>query len=162
MINISNYFAILLSVLAAAVYGIVSWKMSGEKFSETKLARTILVALAASLSITISGTAPDVYVNSFASTMISLVVSKVAGTVKPVTPEQTQTVETVINATLPEVTESQPEVSAPVPVSEVAVEAIKAEVEVEPPEVNVEEVNRANAKARTRATGANAGATATP
>ena len=111
MINISNYFAILLSVLAAAVYGIVSWKMSGEKFSETKLARTVLVALAASLSITISGTAPDVYVNSFASTMISLIVSKVAGTVKPVAPEQTQTAETIIDAALPEVTESQPEIT---------------------------------------------------
>ena len=110
MIDLSNYSAIILSVVAAAVYGVVSWKLSGEVFSETKFARTILVAVAASLGIAISGSAPDIYVNSFASTMIAFVTSKVLGTIKPVTPEQKEEASVVIPAAINQIT---PVASAP-------------------------------------------------
>lgn len=160
MIDITPYYGIFIALITSIVYSLVAWKASNENFSEAKFARTIILTVLVSLGISTSGMdlgSGTMYVNAFASTITSLATSKALTAVKPVPQTVLASTETTAKTVYAQIPVQIPvQIPMPASVSEVAVEAIKAEAEVEPPEVNVGEVNRANAEARTRATGANA------
>jgi hypothetical protein len=95
------YSGLIASIIVSAAYATLSWKLSGEQFSETKYFRTILISIACALGLTVSGAPLDsVYVSPFASTLVGVVGSKALNKAKTVPVEQKQAVEELIQATL--------------------------------------------------------------
>jgi len=83
--DISPYYGILFALAAAIFTVLVSWKLSGEVFSETKFLRLVLASFAIALGFNISGTPlANVAVNPFASALAGLLFSKGLNYIKEV------------------------------------------------------------------------------
>jgi hypothetical protein len=83
--DISPYYGILFALAAAIFTALVSWKLSGEVFSETKFLRLVLASFAIALGFNISGTPlANVAVNPFASALTGLLFSKGLNYIKEV------------------------------------------------------------------------------
>ena len=54
--DISPYYGILFALAMAIFTALLSWKLSGEVFSETKFLRLVLASFALALGFNISGT----------------------------------------------------------------------------------------------------------
>ena len=75
--DISPYYGILFALAMAIFTALLSWKLSGEVFSETKFLRLVLASFALALGFNISGTPlANVAVNPFASALTGLLFSK--------------------------------------------------------------------------------------
>jgi hypothetical protein len=83
--DISPYYGILFALAAAIFTALLSWKLSGEVFSETKFLRLVLASFALALGFNISGTPlANVAVNPFASALAGLLFSKGLNYIKEV------------------------------------------------------------------------------
>ena len=101
--NISDFYGLFLTIGAAVLYSGIAYGLSGEKFSVRKFLTTILISIAMSLGITVTGATADIYANSLASTITSLLLSKTISKVKPITEKQKEVTGTVVNAVNDEV-----------------------------------------------------------
>ena len=87
--DISPYYGILFALAAAIFTALVSWKLSGEVFSETKFLRLVLASFAIALGFNISGTPlANVAVNPFASALTGLLFSKGLNYIKEIPTQQ--------------------------------------------------------------------------
>ena len=83
--DISPYYGILFALAMAIFTALLSWKLSGEVFSETKFLRSVLASFALALGFNISGTPlSNVAVNPFASALAGLLFSKGLNYIKEV------------------------------------------------------------------------------
>ena len=101
-VNVKNgYLTILRNTLcpshAAIFTALLSWKLSGEVFSETKFLRLVLASFALALGFNISGTPlANVAVNPFASALAGLLFSKGLNYIKEVPTQLLSQIEGIV------------------------------------------------------------------
>jgi hypothetical protein len=95
--DISPYYGILFALAAAIFTALLSWKLSGEVFSETKFLRLVLASFALALGFNISGTPlANVAVNPFASALAGLLFSKGLNYIKEVPTQLLSQIEGIV------------------------------------------------------------------
>ncbi len=95
--DILPYYGILFALAAAIFTALLSWKLSGEVFSETKFLRLVLASFALALGFNISGTPlANVAVNPFASALAGLLFSKGLNYIKEVPTQLLSQIEDIV------------------------------------------------------------------
>jgi hypothetical protein len=111
--DISPYYGILFALAAAIFTALLSWKLSGEVFSETKFLRLVLASFALALGFNISGTPlANVAVNPFASALAGLLFSKGLNYIKEIPTQLLSQIESIVTEAAKQVPASNPS-SAP-------------------------------------------------
>ena len=107
--DISPYYGILFALAAAIFTALLSWKLSGEVFSETKFLRLVLASFALALGFNLSGTPlANVAVNPFASALAGLLFSKGLNYIKEVPTQLLSQIGDIVTEAAKQVPESGP------------------------------------------------------
>ena len=107
--DISPYYGILFAIAMAIFTALLSWKLSGEVFSETKFLRLVLASFALALGFNISGTPlANVAVNPFASALAGLLFSKGLNYIKEVPTQLLTQIGDIVNEAAKQVPASDP------------------------------------------------------
>src|SRR5208283_1343134 len=112
--DISPYYGILFALAMAIFTALISWKLSGDVFSETKFLRLVLASFALALGFNISGTPlANVAVNPFASALAGLLFSKGLNYIKEVPTQLLTQIESIVTEAAKQIPSSDP---IPVPI----------------------------------------------
>ena len=107
--DISPYYGILFALAMAIFTALLSWKLSGEVFSETKFLRLVLASFALALGFNISGTPlANVAVNPFASALAGLLFSKGLNYIKEVPTQLLAQIEGIVTEAAKQIPASDP------------------------------------------------------
>ncbi len=113
--DISPYYGILFALATAIFTALLSWKLSGEVFSETKFLRLVLASFTLALGFNISGTPlANSAVNPFASALAGLLFSKGLNYIKETPTQLLSQLEPIVTEAAKQILTSDP-TSVPTP-----------------------------------------------
>lgn len=112
MIDITQYYGVLIAMVAGIFAAIVGWKMSGESFSEMKFLRTVFLGTLVALGLSVTGLT-GTYSTASISTIVGLFGSKALNMLNEVPVTVKQDIQTVAQTAVDATQKSQPALTTP-------------------------------------------------